>query len=181
MFIEKISVNKLGVFAVILLLFVLTECAFKKNVSESALPKDILGINVGLSKDEAEKRLNQIGQMQREEQNRQQVWLLKKDAHYGYLALGYGEDNRVNYVAAIAKPKGGEPVFYKNIGDLSAAKREITGPNYRYTWTVSDEPDESDLYVIAQGKNAEFLSLLTISKSLKPESEVEENEREERR
>lgn len=169
----------LGIFVVVLL--TLMQCA-TKNASVASLPKDILGISVGMSKENAEQHLREIGKFMREESKRQQVWILNNNLSFGYIALGYDENNQVRYVTAIAKPKDGKPMFFKDIGDLSAAKEEIAGPNYRYTWQVPANENNSGYAVTAQGANAEFLSLYTLSKpnSSEKESEEESKEREEK-
>lgn len=164
----------------VVIVLTMTQCVGKTT---SELPKDILGISIGMSKENADRRLREIGKFIREEGKRQQVWMLNDNPNLGHIAIGYSENNQVRYVTAFAKPRDGQPLPYKNVGDLSAAKEEIAGPNRRYIWQVPAQGDTPGYSVIARGGNAEFLSSYTLSKSNvsgeKSEEELEE-EREER-
>ena len=159
-----------GVFTVILL--TLTQCSQK---AASDLPKDILGIGIGMNKENTEQRLREIGKFMRNDGKRDQVWLLNDNPNFGYLAIGFDKNNRVNYVTAIAKPRDGQPVFFKNVGDLNKAKLEVAGPNHRYTWDVAADGSNAGYQVIAQGASTESLSLFTLHRPNNPEDKDEEN------
>jgi hypothetical protein len=58
------KISGLVIFVVVLLLT--TQCA-TKTVPAPNLPKDILGISVGMSKADAQKRLEEIAQFERED------------------------------------------------------------------------------------------------------------------
>lgn len=161
---------------VVFLLTVL-QCSHK-TVSES--PKDILGISVGMSRDSAEHRLREIGKFSRDDVKQQQLWLVRDDPHFGSLAIGYDKENRVRYVAGIAKVKGGELMRYSQVGDIADAKAEIVEPNHKYVWEVpAEENGNPGQTIIAQGNNADYLSMLTLvnSSDKKEEDEEEEEER----
>jgi hypothetical protein len=199
MFNGKLFGEKFRSGALLLSLLVFTsQCSREQKQAATALPTDIFGISVGMSADEAKRRAGEIGQFQREEINRQQIWSVARDASYAYLIIALDEANKVRYVSALAKPKGGAPVFYKTVGDTSAARAEVAGANHKYIWkaragkslsfeetaTEEDEEEEKrengggEYYVIAEGKNAEFLSILTLAESLKNGESEEEQERE---
>lgn len=138
-----------------------TQCASK---TAPDLPKDILGINIGMNKEDAEQRLREIGKFERADRKRQQVWSLRNNPHFVYLSIGYDENDQVRYVTAIAKPKGGQPMRYSDVGDISTAKKEIVEPNYRYIWQVPANENALSYHVIVQGTQPEVLSLYTLSK-----------------
>lgn len=159
---NKNILNALGLSICIVILLTMTQCA-GRTVSD--LPKDILGISVGMNKESVERRLREIGKLEREEPKRQQVWSLRNDPSYAYLAVGYDENNLLNYVTAIAKPRDGQAVRYTDVGDLSTAKKEVFEPNHRYIWEVPANGDAPAYLVTVQGTTPEVLSLYTLSKT----------------
>lgn len=165
--------------AVLLLsVFVFAQCA--KRAPE--LPKELLGIGIGMNREDANRRLLEIAKHQRDEPKRQEIWLLNNDPRFGYLVVGYNENDKIRFVMATAKPKGGQPVRYADIGDINRAKLESAGSFHRYIWESPARGNLPAYYVIAQGNNAEILSLYTLTDSLtsaeKPgEDEDESGER----
>lgn len=159
------------------ILLTATQCAVK--TAAPSLPKDILGVGIGMTRENAEQRLREIGKFVRDEDKAQQVWLLNNNPNFGHVAIGYDRNNQVRYITAIAKPKDGQPLFFKDVGDLTAAKHDVAGPNHRYAWEVAANENNSGYTVIAQGLNPDFLSLYTLSKPSNPQQkdEVEEEDR----
>lgn len=153
------------------------QCANRTAVT-TALPKDVLGISVGMENEKAEKHLKEIGKLLREEKGRQQLWVLKDDLQYGHLAVGFNRENRVQYVTAIAKPNGGTAVKPDQIGSLSTAKQEINGPNYRYSWAVAARENNPEYLITVQGNQPESVALYTMAAAGGEDSEEEEEEKE---
>ncbi len=160
----------------IVLSLVFLQCGGTKPIN--ILPSDILGISPGMSKDDAVRHLKEIGKLSREEEKQQEVWSLKDNPAYGYLAVGYDRENQVRYITAFAKPKDGQAKRFDEIGDLKQAKAEVAGANHRYIWEVPPQDGISEYSVIAQGNNADHLSMLTITKPRSNEEEEEEERRE---
>lgn len=154
---------------VILPLFVL-QCGGTK--ANHDLPHDILGITVGMSKGDAQRHLKEIGKLIREDEKRQEVWVLKENPTFGHLGIGYDNENRVQFVTAFAKPSDGQPMRFDEVGNLATAKKESAGGYNRYIWDVSTG-ENTGYSVTAQGGNADHLSMLTISK---PENGGDEKE-----
>ena len=176
--------KKLGLIGRALFLFVCVAVPFAVlqcggKTANASLPREIFGISPGMSKDDAVRHLKEIGKLSREEEKRQQVWSIKDDPSFGYLAVGYDRENQVQYVTAFTKPKDGQVKRFDEIGDLTAAKKEVAGPNHRYIWEVPPQNGNSEYSVVAQGDNADHLSMLTITKprSFEEEEEEERNER----
>lgn len=177
MFITKTL--KISVFIFVLLLTM--QCA-TQSAPVIKLPDNISGIKLGMNKDEAEDHLKEIGKFSRDENKNQQIWSLNENPNFGYIALGYDAENRVRYVAAFAKPKGGKLVRYDEIGDLKTAKEESVGQFHRYTWQVAEQNGNPAYSVVAQGNTQDYLSTLTLAKPPnKADEEEEEREQKERR
>lgn len=152
--------------AVCFLLFVsliVMQCATK---TAPTLPKDILGVSVGMPREDAVKRLRQVGKYQRNESNRTEIWLLIKDPSFGHLIIKFNEEEKVDYVSVIAKVKDAQPVRYDTVGDLGQAKQESVGAFHRYIWEVPAQGNDSAYFATAQGNDAENLSIYTLTNSL---------------
>lgn len=167
----------------ILLVFVLVtmpQCTRIAN-SRSQLPRDILGIYIGMNKDEASKHLNEIADFDRNERKNQQVWVLKNDQRFSHVAVGYDKENNVRYVTAFVDAANAkERIRFSEVGDLSNAKSEVVAPHYRYVWEVPSEKNKPAYFVSVYGDNPESVLYYSISKKIVPagkqQSEEEEDE-----
>lgn len=171
-------IHKIFGLTISLLMVLMTLQCGGKTAVPADLPKDILGISVGMENEKAETHLKEIGKLIREEKGRQQVWVLKDDLQYGHLAVGYNKENRVQYVTAIAKPNGGTAVKPDQIGSLNTAKQEVNGPNYRYLWEVAARENNPEYLITVQGNQPESIALYTMEAVGSKDSEEEEEERE---
>ncbi len=153
--------NKLRWLCLAVFLLSMANCAPRQTVE---LPKDILGIRVGMSKEEAQKRLEEISEFERDERKQQQIWRLKNDAHYSHIAIGYDKSNQVRYLTAFADSSK-KRVRFSDIGDLSSAKQEITNPHYKYTWEIPASGENPAYFVSAYGTESEFLSSCSLMKT----------------
>ena len=169
---EEINIKKSKIYILLCVLFAITNCA-GETASGNNLPNNILGIKLGMTEQEAKNRLQEIGKFTRVEPKRQQIWALKDNSRFGYVAVGFDKENKVHYVSAIAAPKSREKMRYTEIGDLSAAKAEIAKPNYIYTWTIPAANGNSPYMILARGTNAEYLNTYTISKPVGGDDEEE--------
>ena len=145
-------------------------CATKSAIE---LPRDILGISIGSRKPDAQKRLEEIAEFEREERKQQQIWRLKNDSHYSHIIVGYDKDEKVRYLTVFAD-KSKERVRYSDIGDLSKAKKEITEPHHRYTWETEEIGGKTGFVVVAYGTEPEFLTSYSITGKFAPEQEEDE-------
>ncbi len=62
------------------LLLTMSQCARGRRVE---LPRDILGIYVGMKREDAKRRLEEIAKFERYELKRQEVWKMKPSALMG--------------------------------------------------------------------------------------------------
>ncbi len=171
---NKTILTGFGLCIGIVLLLTLTQCAGR---TAPALPKDILGISVGMDKDAAQKRLSEIGELQSEDRETGNLWRLKDDARFKHLVVAYDAENRIKFVTALVDEKTAkERVRFSEIGDLETAKKEEFAPNYRYTWEVLTADGKPAYSVSIYGTNPEHLTIFSLTKPLEAEEE-EERER----
>jgi len=132
--------SKIWFFLAAALLLCAANCGAPAVESPKDLPKDLLGVRIGMSKDEAQKSLEQVAVFTREERKRQQLWKLKQDPHFVDLAIGYDENERFRYITAFTEKKSGKkPMLFSSVGDLTKAKAEIVVPHHRYIWEIPAE------------------------------------------
>ncbi len=181
MFYRRIVRENFGLGAMLLLSLVFLSGCSKPA---PALPKDLFGISVGESRDEAQKRLSEIATFERDEEKRQQVWQLKNDPRFYKMAIGYDRENRVRYITAfVEKATAKERVRFTDVGDLGSAKKEILEPHHRYIWDVAGEGEEEgkpDYQVNVYGDNPDFVTIYTLAEKFDPNRLREEQEDEEK-
>ena len=100
---------------------------------------EIFGVRLGASREEAGRRLNEIGQLERQERKQQEVWALRDHPSYSHLIVAYDKEYRgVRFVTAVAK-EGGRPARYGEVIDTGRARRESAGDSVTYTLEVPAE------------------------------------------
>ena len=98
---------------------------------------DVMGVALGAGREEAHKRLNEIGRLEREERKQQEVWALREDPSYSHLIVSYDKEYKgVRFVTAVAKNDGGRPVRYDEVMDTSKAQKAQAGESVTYTLRV---------------------------------------------
>src|ERR1039457_5109335 len=104
------------------------------EASAQELRRDILGIRLKMTEEEAHERLKEIGTFVRNEGKRQEVWQVR-DVSFSHLLIGFGKDEELRYVTAVAREdKDAKRVPYERMGNLKKARKAgdpgIT--NFRY-------------------------------------------------
>ena len=123
---------------------------------------EIMGISLGMSRDDARTRLKAMGNLEKETRKRQEVWALK-DPRISHLLVGFDTNFRVRYVTAVART-GGPRIRYEEFADVKSAQRTNTQGNYKLTWEVPAQPDQPAYTVIAHGRDPEFLDSYSIKR-----------------
>ena len=164
-----------AVFLLFLLLITL-QCGNEKTDitdSEISLPNDILGVSLGMKKEDAEKRLREIADFLNDGEKRQQIWQLKDTSRFKQIAVGYDKEDQIRFVTAFADPKTAkEKIRFSEVGDLSKAKAEILPPHYRYTWQVGvNENGRAEKFMTVYGDNPDFATMYSIGKVSEEEEE----------
>ncbi|MBV9240932.1 MAG: hypothetical protein JO314_02890, partial [Acidobacteria bacterium] len=125
----------------VLIALVLTLCGLNSlacTTGRAAVPNgDLLGLLVWMPKAAAERRLAEIGTLERTESGRQEIWRLTSDPRFSTLAVGFDKEDRVRYITAFVDKKAAtERVAFSTIGDISQAKAVVLPPHYRYIWEI---------------------------------------------
>lgn len=125
---------------------------------------DVLGINVGMSKKDADARLKKLGKLEKDERKQQQVWILKDDPSYSHLIVAFNSDfTQVRFVTAKAK-ENGRKVRYSDVLDIKKAKQNGAANNYKYVQEIPASGKNPAYVIVARGANAEYLTYFSIEK-----------------
>jgi hypothetical protein len=124
---------------------------------------EILGIRLGMDYARAHTLLTKLAHFKSEDE-RQEVWVLRRDKRYEYLIVGFDRDHTVRYVTALARPQG-EPVDYSTIGELTDAERAGTTGNVRYIWRPKKHTDSLEYIVIAKGQAPHRLTIYSVKRT----------------
>jgi hypothetical protein len=131
--------------------------------AKSRVPQpEILRIRLGMKYAKAHALLIRLGHFKSEDE-RQEVWALRRDKRYEYLIVGFDRDHTVRYVTALARPNG-EPVDYSSIGNLTDAEHAGTTGNMRYIWRPKKHPDNLEYMVIARGQAPNQLAMYAVKR-----------------
>jgi hypothetical protein len=131
----------------------------------------IMGISLGMSRDDARTHLKSIGSLQRETRKRQEVWTIRDD-RISHVLVGYDPEFRVRYVTAIARTDGPR-IRYDDVADLKSAQREQNQGNYKLTWQIAARSGHSAYVLIAHGHDSQYLESYSVKKMDQKEEEVD--------
>ena len=146
------------VFSVLLLS--MTHCARKT----ADLPEDVLGIYIGMTQEEAQKRLEEIAVFESKTRKAGHLWKLKDNPRFSHLAIDYNKENKIRFVTAfVDSATARERVRFTEVGDLTTAKAEISEPHYRYIWEVPAEGEKPACVVNIYGDNPEFVTMYSLA------------------
>lgn len=143
-------------------MLIIVPVAFTSAAAQS-LRRDVLGLRLDISQQAVHSRLKKIGNLEREERGRQEVWTLKNDKRFSSLLVGYDKEYKVRYVTAIARG-GGQRMRYTEIAPLKSARAENTSVSYSYTWEVKPGKNRRGYYLIAMGRDPQFLTSISIKR-----------------
>lgn len=133
---------------------------------------EILGVSLGMMRDDARARLRSLGTLEREERKRQEVWAVK-DARVSHLLVGYDAELRVRYVTALARANGPR-IRYQDVGDVKSAHRTDTHGNLKFTWEVPARHGRFAYLIIARGRDSQYLESYSVKKVDAEEEEIDE-------
>ena len=159
------------------ILFLFLSLGMLGSISAETLARQILGVRLSMSEEEAHTRLREIGSMVREESLSQEVWKVR-DPNYANILIGYAKDGKLRYVTAVARTdKEGERVAYSAIGDLKKAKQagDSKIKVYNYQWHLPAEKAEPETMVFAIGRDPEHLDTYSL-KRLGEGAKAEDND-----
>ncbi len=128
-----------------------------------------MGISLDMSRDAARARLKAIGNLEREERKREEVWAVK-DSRISHLLVGYDADNHVRYVTALARTDGPR-IRYQEVADPKSAQQSHVQGNHKFTWEVARRGHVAYL-LIARGRDPQYLDSYSVKK-LGEEEEID--------
>jgi len=154
--------------ALLLLCLITFGCS---NSSKTQPASDILGIRIGMSKEDTIKRLNEIGKLEREERKQQEIWTLNNDPHYSHLIVGFDkEKQKVRYITAKARETGSR-LRYNDVLDIGKAQQTSSANNYKYTEEVQANESNPGYTRIASGTDSNYLNYFSLKGLNLPEEE----------
>jgi hypothetical protein len=126
---------------------------------------EIVGIRLGMSREEAHARLQSIGQLEKEERRQQEVWRLTNDPTYTHLMVAYNKDyTSVRYVTAVANEQG-RRVRYADVVDLAKAREEVTPASRSYTQEVPASAGRPGFVARAIGTDPTHLKYYSVERA----------------
>ena len=132
------------------------------SAAQAKVKPEIMGISLEMGREAAQARLKALGQLEKEDRKRQEVWAIK-DPRISHLLIGYDGENRVRYVTAIARTDGPR-IRYQEIAEIKTAQRTNNQGNYRFTWEIPERRGQFAFVVIAHGRDPNFLDSYSIKK-----------------
>ena len=117
----------------ILTLFVALLLSCVAAAEDSAPISDLLGVRLGMSREEVRSGLVDVARLERQERRRHEIWTIASDPRFASLIIGYTPEWNVRFVTAVAKPDG-VAVCYESVLDLAEAKHRVAGRTHTYTW-----------------------------------------------
>jgi len=123
---------------------------------------EILGVRLGMSREEAHARLQEIGKLEKEERKQQEVWRLTADPSYSHLMVAYNKEyTSVRYVTAVANEQG-RRVPYEDVIDLGSARLESTQASRTYTIETPARDGQPGFIAKAIGADPAYLRYYSV-------------------
>lgn len=133
-----------------------------------AKPKaEIVGIKVGMKREEALKRLEKIGSKERDERKGQEIWTLTDNRQYSHIIIAFErETDAVRFITAKAR-EGGVPVRYGDVLDVKKAKQVGAVNNYKYMLKIPSKGKKKGYTLVASGRDQYYLTYFSIEEENK--------------
>ena len=127
-------------------------------------PQDnVLGIRIGMNRQDVHHRLQKLGTLEKEARGRQEVWKLTREPRFGSVLVGFDTNFQVRYVTAISRD--GQRMRYGDIGPIKDAFAEQAGGVYtRYIWEIKPDKKRPGYFLIAEGRDPEYLQSFSIKR-----------------
>ncbi len=134
--------------------------------SRGTEPKpEILGIRLGMTREEAHARLKNIGQLEKEERRQQEVWRLTSDPGYSHLMVAYNKEyTSVRYITAVANEQGSR-IRYADVVNLGSARLDSTQASRTYTQEVAARDGQPGFVTKAIGSDPTYLKFYSVERT----------------
>ena len=150
----------------VLLLFLLT-ASVDAHRPATQRARDILGLKIGMSLDEAHTQLGKIGRFQKEERKRHEVWEVR-DRYFSHLIIQFDKSKHVHFVTAVARQDNKRArMRYSDVGELKNARQtgEAAKNNYRYEWGLEAHGNDPKINIVAWGRDPQYLQYYSIERA----------------
>lgn len=126
---------------------------------------EILGVRLGMTREEARARLQNIGELEKEERRQQEVWRLKGDSSYSHLMVAYNKEyTSVRYITAVANEQGNR-IRYADVINLGSARSESTQATHTYTQEVPARASQPGFITKAIGTDTTYLKYYSVERA----------------
>jgi hypothetical protein len=134
--------------------------------SKAPGPKpEILGVSLGMSRDEAHARLQKLGRLEREERRQQEVWRLEGDPSYTHLMVAYDKEGAsVRYVTAVANEQG-RRVAYAEVVNVGGARLDSAQASRTYTQELPERFGRPGFVAKAIGTDPTYLKYYSVERA----------------
>ncbi len=122
---------------------------------------DVLGLKVGMNKEDAVKRLQKIGSKERDERKQQEIWNLTDDSSYSHIIIAFNKENKVRFITAKGR-ESGKRVRYSDVIDVKKARQMGAVNNYKYVLEMPARGKNPGYKVIARGQDQNYLTYFSI-------------------
>lgn len=125
---------------------------------------EVMGLRLGMSRQEAHARLGELGRLEKEERKQQEVWKLAADPTYSHLIVAYNKEyTSLRFVTAVARDDG-RRVRYADVLDTGRAQRAEAGSTVTYVLEVAATGAQPRFQVRLVGNDPDFLKYYSIEK-----------------
>lgn len=130
--------------------------------------RDILGVRIGMSAEEARSQLKKIGRFQKEERKRHEVWEVS-DPYFSHLIVQFDKAKLVHFVTAVAREDAKrERMPYSAVAEIKNARKktvEAARKNYRYEWELGAAGRDPKINIVAWGRDPQYLQYYSIERA----------------
>lgn len=154
---QKLMTRKILIYVFCLL--ILTSGA---QLAEAKGKTDVLGLRVGMSREEATARLEKIGKKDHDERKQQEIWTLTNDKRFSHVIIAFDKEFKaVRFVTAKAR-EGGKRVRYSDVLDTKKAVARNAANNYKYVFEVPTQGSKTGYKIIARGTDKDYLTYFAV-------------------
>ena len=141
---------------------------FAVTPAPAKMPRDILGVELNMSEEAAERQLKKAGFREREEgeeeEQREEIWAVK-DPRFSHVVVGFDEHG-VRYITAVTRAESTQKMRYSDVSDTSQAqqKGDPQRNNFHYVWESAANGKQPHYLVVARGRDAQYLETFSLKR-----------------
>ncbi len=125
---------------------------------------EIMGVPLGINREQAHERLQKLGQLEKQESKQQEVWKLTNDSPYSHLIVAYNKEyTSLRFITAVAN-EDRRRVRYSDVIDTNKARRTGAGNSVTYTLEVQSRGNQPGYTVKTIGSDPQYLKYYSIEK-----------------